>query len=475
MFFVIFPNMKISFHGAARTVTGSKHLLHLDNGKKILLDCGMFQGMGRDTIRLNSEWGFEPKDIDYVILSHAHIDHVGLLPKLVKDGFTGKVICTVATGDLANILMKDSARIQESDVRRINQVRDRQEREHVEALYTEEDAEKVAGMMYTLENNTPWEIEPGIELLYTDCGHVLGCSAIHLKITENGKDTRISFSGDIGRYRDVILRAPDPFPQSDYVIMESTYGDKLHGMLIPSGDELLKYVRETCIERGGNLIIPAFSVGRTQEILYLLNRLELEHRLPDLDYFVDSPLSIDATNIIKHHPECFNPQVQTLLQRDDDVFAFKGLRFIESVEASIALAEYKKPCVIISSSGMAEAGRVKHHIANNVQDAKNMILIVGYCEPHSLGGKLRDGAKEVMIFGDELQVNARVALIDSMSAHGDYDDLLQWVSCQDADKVKQLFLVHGEYTVQTAFRERVLRKGFKDVHIPEMHEVVALS
>lgn len=462
--------MKLSFHGASRTVTGSKHLVHLKNGKRILLDCGMFQGMGKETIQLNSEWGFEPSEITYVILSHAHIDHVGLLPKLVKDGFNGKVICTKPTADLANLLLRDSARIQESDVRRTNAVRAKQHREPVTALYTEEDAEKIASMIFTLEIGTPWQLDKDIEILFTDCGHLLGCSAIHLRITEDDEDTRISFSGDIGRYHDVLLRAPDPFPQADYVIMESTYGDTLHEMAVPSVDILLKCIREVCIERGGNLIIPAFSVGRTQEILYLLNRLELERRLPDLDYFVDSPLSIDATEVIKHHPECFNQQVQSTLKRDEDVFLFKGLRYIETAEESMQLASHNKPCVIISSSGMAEAGRVKHHIANNVSNPKNGILIVGYCEPYSLGGRLKNGAKEVTIFGDAFEVNASVDVIASLSAHGDYNDLLQWLSCQEPSKTRKIFLVHGEYSVQTIFKERVMRKGYQHVEIPDMHD-----
>jgi metallo-beta-lactamase family protein len=467
--------MKLSFHGAARTVTGSKHLIHLDNGKKILLDCGLFQGLGRDTLRLNSDWGFDPTEITYVILSHAHIDHVGLLPKLVKDGFNGKIICTTPTADLATMLVRDSARIQEMDVRYINQKREKQGCEPVETLYTEEDAEKLVTMMYTLENGEPYQLDKDVELLYTDCGHVLGASAIHLKITEDGTDTRITFSGDVGRYRDVILRAPDPFPQADYIIMESTYGDKLHDILAPSADQLLRHIKETCIEQGGNLIIPAFSVGRTQEVLYLLNRLELERRLPDLNYFVDSPLSIDATRIIKAHPECFNPSVRDILKKDDDVFAFKGLHYVESAEESMALASIQEPCVIISSSGMAEAGRVKHHIANNIEDPKSKILIVGYCEPSSLGSKLKNGAKQVSIFGDEKEVAAGVAEISSMSAHGDYDDLLQWLSCQDPERVKKLFLVHGEYEVQVNFRERLLRKGYGAVEIPAQHDVVTLN
>lgn len=467
--------MKISFHGAARTVTGSKHIIHLRQGKKILLDCGMFQGMGKDTIPLNKEWGFEPEELDYVIISHAHIDHIGLLPKLVKEGYKGKIYCTTSSEGLMKILLRDSAHIQEADVKYVNKLREQQGRDFVEPLYTEEDAYNVFPLLEPVPYNQPYRIDNDIELLYTDCGHILGSAAINLKLKEDGKELRLTFSGDIGRYRDMILRSPDVFPQADVIIMESTYGDKLHDMIVPATDKLLQNIEETCLQNKGKLIIPAFSVGRTQEILYMLNRLELENRLPALNYYVDSPLSTEATEIIKHHPECFNKHVRALLEKDEDVFSFKNLHFTPDVEDSIRLNDSKEPCVIISASGMAEAGRVKHHIAHNIGDGRNTILFTGYCEPHSLGGKLRAGAQHVNIFGTQHEVRAAITHIDSLSAHGDYEDMSQWLACQDPREVRKLFLVHGEYDVQVNFKERLVRKGFLDVEIPHQHQEIGLG
>jgi metallo-beta-lactamase family protein len=461
--------MKLSFHGAARTVTGSKHLIQLDNGTKILLDCGMFQGMGKETMPLNQHWGFSPAEVDVVVLSHAHIDHVGLMPKLIKDGFGGKIWCTHATADLARILMRDSARIQEGDVRYINKRRAKQDRPPVEPLYTEDDAVETAERFVYAEYGETVQIAEGVQLSFTDVGHLLGSAAVNLSIEEGGKTTRITFSGDIGRYRDAILRSPQTFPQADYVIMESTYGDTLHELTMPAANELLQWIQHTCIEKRGNLIIPSFSVGRTQELLYQLNRLELERRLPELKYFVDSPLSIDATEIIKDHPECYNAQVEQVMRMDPDVFKFDGLEYIREAEDSKALNDLQEPCVIISSSGMAEAGRVKHHIAHNVGAAKNSILLVGYCEPRSLGGLLKAGVDEVRIFGDDYKVNAQVGSINSMSAHGDYDDMIEWLSCQDAAQLKKVFLVHGEYEVQQSFAKRLETKGYASIEIPEQH------
>ncbi|RYZ34217.1 MAG: MBL fold metallo-hydrolase, partial [Sphingobacteriales bacterium] len=398
--------MKISFHGAARTVTGSKHIIHLKNGKKFLLDCGMFQGMGKETVDLNKDWGFEPSEITQVILSHAHIDHIGLLPKLVKDGFTGKIWCTPPTADLAKVLLLDSAHIQEADVKYGNRAREKDGRELLEPLYTEEDAQQVFPLFETLDYMEKRQIDDNVELLYTDCGHILGSAAVNLRIKEGAEETRITFSGDVGRYRDVILRSPDNFPQADVIILESTYGNSLHDLNTMAADQLLKEITSTCVEQKGKLVIPAFSLGRTQELLYLLNRLELENRLPDLNYYVDSPMSVQMTEIIKRHPECFNKRVRKLLEKDEDVFGFKGLHFIKDVEDSMKLNESKSPCVIISASGMAEAGRVKHHIKHVIDDAKNTILLVGYCEPNSLGGRLKDGARQVSIFGEQHEVRA---------------------------------------------------------------------
>ena len=467
--------MKIAFHGAARTVTGSKHLITLKNGKKILLDCGMFQGMGQETTELNNNFGFNPSEVNYVILSHAHIDHSGLLPKLIKDGYSGKVYATPATKDLASVLMEDSAGIQESDVKFENKKRGLLGLPYLKPLYTTEDALIAAERFVKVDYNEWYNIDDQVSFCYTDAGHIIGSAAVHLKIKENDKTTTITFSGDVGRYRDIILKSPATFQQSDYIIIESTYGNSLHDEHRQSTDMLLKWIEDTCLKKKGKLIIPAFSVGRTQEILYALNQLELEKRLPQLEYFVDSPLSTKATQIIKSYPNYFNARIQKILLSDSDPFDFKGLKFVKTVDESKMLNYYKNPCVIISASGMAEAGRIKHHISNNIENSKNTILLTGYCEPNSLGGRLMKKPKEVTIFGQPHEVNAEIAELRSMSAHGDYDDLCQFLACQDARKVKKLFIVHGEYGVQQDFKQKLLRKGFVDVEIPDMHQEIGLG
>lgn len=466
--------MKIAFHGAARTVTGSKHLLTLKNGKKYLLDCGLFQGMGKETDVLNRDWGFDPAQIDFLILSHAHIDHSGLIPKLVKDGFDGKIFCTPATKDLTGILLEDSGEIQEDETKFLNKRRAKQGLPYLQPLYTVEDAKKALALFRTVEYDKWFEIDENVEVQYTDAGHIIGSAAVHLKVKEDGKTTRITFSGDVGRYRDVILRSPSPFSQADYILLESTYGNSLHDVHMTTPDMLLQWIEKTCLQKKGKLIMPAFSVGRTQELLFALNQLENERRLPALDYFVDSPLSIEATELLKRYPQYFNKTIQRLLQTDLDPFGFSGLKYIKTVDESKLLNYRNEPCVIISASGMADAGRVKHHISNNIENSRNTILMTGYCEPRSLGGILMAGVKEVKIYGVLHEVHAEIGSIRSMSAHGDYEDLSQFLAQQDPKLVKKLFLVHGEYDVQTQFRERLLKKGFYDVEIPERHTEVGL-
>ncbi|WP_407522744.1 MBL fold metallo-hydrolase [Lacibacter sp. MH-610] len=461
--------MKISFHGAARVVTGSKHLITLTNGKKLLLDCGMFQGMGKDTDAMNRHWGFDPEQVEYMILSHAHIDHSGLIPKLIADGYKGKIHCTNATKDLTAVLLEDSAEIQEDDVKYENKRRAAMGMPYLKPLYTIDDAKRAVDRLLPKEYNEWFKVSDDIEAMFTDAGHIIGSACVHLKITENGKVKRITFSGDIGRYRDVILKSPQNFPQADVIIMESTYGNSLHDNAVSTPDQLLHWIQKACVEKKGKLIIPAFSVGRTQELLYDLNQLELERRLPELEYYVDSPLSVDATHIVKNYPEYFNNRIQKILKTDNDPFGFKGLKFVKTVAESKMLNFKNGPYVIISASGMADAGRVKHHINNTIESSRNTILLTGYCEPRSLGGKLLRGMKEVKIFGVEKQVNAEVGQIRSMSAHGDYDDMCQWLACQNPQEVQKLFLVHGEYDVQQSFRDRLHKKGFADITIPEMH------
>jgi metallo-beta-lactamase family protein len=315
----------------------------------------------------------------------------------------------------------------------------------------------------------------GVEAMFTDAGHIIGSACVHVRIIENGTTRQITFSGDVGRYRDVILKSPQTFPQADFIIMESTYGNSLHENITTSVDLLLSWIERTCLQKRGKLIIPAFSLGRTQEILYALNQLELENRLPRLDYFLDSPLSLAITDLIKNYASYFNKTIQKVMQSDSDPFMFTGLHYIKSVEESKLLNYRNEPCVIISASGMAEAGRVKHHISNTIENSHNGILMTGYCEPNSLGGRLLAGAKEVGIFGVEHEVHAEIGSIKSMSAHGDYEDLCQWLACQDPSHVQKLFLVHGEYNVQLPFKSRLIKKGFRDVEIPERHFEIGLS
>jgi metallo-beta-lactamase family protein len=467
--------MKITFHGAARTVTGSKHLLQIGSGKKILMDCGMFQGMGKETLTLNTHFGFDPASVDYVVLSHAHIDHVGLLPKLVKEGYAGKIYCTPQTEEVAKLLLIDSAHIQEGDVKMVNRRKDKQGLPHVQPLYTEQDVLDMYDRFEPVPYGEYRKIDTDVELLYTDVGHIIGSAAVNLRIRDRGKTRTLTFSGDVGRYNDMILRKPSVFPQADYIIMESTYGDSLHEMSTMAADRVLQTIIDTCLKRGGKLIMPAFSLGRTQEILYILNQLEVEHRLPPVNYYVDSPLSIQMTELTKHHPECFNRDVQDLLKRDHDVFAFNNLHYSKTPDESKAITASHDHCVVISASGMAEAGRIKHHIAAAIEHPQNTILITGYCEPNSLGGKLRRGETEVTIWGQHYQVKANVEVIESLSAHGDYHDLSQWLSCQDPRHVSKLILVHGEYDTQVAFRDRVLKKGFRDIEIPDLHQEIGLG
>lgn len=462
--------MKIAFHGAARNVTGSKHLITLSNGKKILLDCGMFQGMGQETDELNEHFGFDAATVDYLILSHAHIDHTGLVPRLVAQGFKGVIYGTEATKELTQILLLDSAKIQEGDLKYENRKRQKRGQPLASVLYNEEDVAKALANFIAVEYKNKTRVTEGVTLQYLDAGHIIGSATVNLTIVEEDKTIQLCFSGDVGQYGDLLLRSPQPFPQSDYILLESTYGDRLHKDAQPTEEVFLKIILDTCVERKGKVIIPAFSVGRTQELLFILNNLDLAGKLPDIKVYVDSPLSAKATKIIEEHAEGYNDEVLDILKIDDHPFSFKELHYVQDAEESKALNANPDPCIIISASGMAEAGRVKHHISNNIGDSKNTILMVGYCEPRSLGGKLKNGAKQVHIYGEELQVVADVQSIQSMSAHGDYEDLLRFMSCQDPKKIKKVFLVHGDYDVQQVFREKLIAKGFANVEIPDRHQ-----
>ncbi len=369
----------------------------------------------------------------------------------------------------------DSAEIQRDDTEYINKKRIKQHLEPYDVLYDVSDVQNAMPLFTIVAYDTWFTIEEGIDVLYTDAGHITGSAAVHVRITETNATRQISFSGDVGRYNDVILRSPNIFPQADYIIIESTYGNSLHKAVANTPEEFYKWIEGTCLHKKGKLIIPSFSVGRTQELLYLLNDLSLNGKLKNIPVFVDSPLSFEATNVVKHHAENFNSNIQQLLKTDDDPFDFPGLKFIETVDESKRLNDNHQPMIIIAASGMADAGRIKHHIKNNINDGRNTILIVGYCEPHSLGGQLMNGAKEVRIFGEEYDVNAEVGIMRSMSAHGDYNDLLHFLKCQQPDEVNKAFIVHGEYNVQQDFQQKLQNAGFKNVSIPALHEEIDLG
>lgn len=458
--------MKIKFIGAAREVTGSKHLITTGSDKKILLDCGMFQGKGLETDGLNRDLMFDPALIDHIILTHAHIDHSGLIPYVYKMGFRGSVICSSATRDLCAIMLADSAFIQERDTYTFNKRRAKKGLPLVTPLYSQEDAKNCMGLFIGVPANMKFRIDENIKVKFTNTGHMLGSGVANLQIIENGIIKRIAYTGDIGRPVDPILATPQPFPQADFLITESTYGDRLHKDLMAAEDELLKAVVDTCVNKGGKLIIPAFSVGRTQEVVYALNNFFNQHRLPKVDIFVDSPLAVNATTVFRMHPECFNTEFTKVMESDADPFGFDNLFYITRVEDSKRLNDHKKPCVIISASGMMEAGRVKHHLANNISDPKNTILAVGYCAPSTLGARILRGDREVSIHGTVYEVKAEIKKIDSFSGHADYKEMISFLGCQDKSAVEKIFLVHGEYEVQKKYAESLKDEGFINVEIP---------
>ncbi len=463
--------MKIQFMGAAKMVTGSKHLITTPNQTQILLDCGLVQGIHNDKIDYNRTFGFDPSSIDYVVLSHAHIDHSGLLPRMVKEGFKGIVFCTAGTADLCKIMLLDSAHIQTADLGYLNKKRKRKNLKTIEPLYDIEDVEAVLKMLQIVDYDQTIKVNNEFSLLFTDAGHLLGSACVHLKIkTGPRKFKKITYTGDIGKYGDSILRDPQEFPQPDILICESTYGNRLHPIAKDAELELIQIVNETCVEKKGKLIIPAFSVDRTQEIIFLLDQAHNSGKLPHVKVYVDSPLSVKATDIMRNHEECYRDEFLDYITKDADPFGFKNLEFVTDVAASKAINASTEPCIIISASGMAEAGRVKHHIANNIENPNTTILLVGYCTPESLGGKLKAGLKMVRIFGEEHQVKAKIQSLDYYSAHADYKEMLRFLSCIKPGKVEKLFLVHGEYENQLAFKERLLDAGFRHIYIPNMKE-----
>lgn len=457
--------MKINFWGAAHEVTGSRHLLEV-NGKKILLDCGLFQGHRREAEKKNRDFGFNPEDIDVVILSHAHIDHSGGIPALVKQGFKGPIYSTFATRDLCNYMLQDSAYIQEKDVEYMNQKLRRKGLEPVEPLYTIEDATAALSQFYGVNYERAFVVTDGVVCSFYDAGHILGSALVHLVIYEKETDKRytLAFTGDLGRNDLPILRNPQMLPPTDYLITESTYGDRLHESILDAGERLEKVVKKT-VERGGKILIPAFSVERTQEIVYHLNLLWKANKIPDLPIYVDSPLAANVTEVFANHPECFDGKTyREFVENRENPFGFGRLKYTRSVEESKKLNDLKGPAIIISASGMCEAGRILHHLKNNIEDPKNTIMIVGYMAANTLGRKILEEQKQVNIFGEPYQLRAQVVVMDAFSGHADRSDLLDYIS--RIEGLKKIFLVHGEESQSKAFKKNLGQNGFKDVTVP---------
>lgn len=455
--------MELKFCGAAREVTGSCHLLTLDDGYKILLDCGLYQGSDEEMANFNRNWYFNPSDIDCVILTHAHIDHSGRLPFLVKSGFKGSIYSTHATRSLCAIMLLDSAKIQEYDAKYDQK---KQKKESVGPLYETKHVTDTMKLFRSVSYDHWFTIHEGVEVLFRDAGHILGSASVTLRIQG---EKYIGFTGDIGREDRPILRDPEPMPPVDYLICESTYGDRDHVSKPVEDEHFLKVIHETCVLRGGKVIIPSFSVGRTQDIVYILDQLFNEGLLPaDIPVFVDSPLAINATQVYGTHPECYDDELNEYLLQDDDPFGFNSLAYIRDAEVSKSLNTRKGPCVIISASGMANAGRVRHHLANHIEDVRNTVLLVGYATPSTPAGILRAGHKTINLFGEWLQVNAQVQIIDALSAHGDRWEMLSFIKNQQS--AKGLFLVHGDYEVQVAWRAFLEERGFDHIEIPALRD-----
>lgn len=457
--------MRIHFLGATRTTTGSMYLIEV-NQHRLLLECGLFQGKRSESIERNRLLPFEASKIDAAILSHAHIDHCGNLPNLCRQGFSGNIYCTFATRDLASIMLEDSAEIQRADAEYVSTKRAKQKLPPVEPLYTAIDAEKAVRQFVAVNYNRPMPVAEGVTVTFKDAGHILGSAQVVLDIRDQGRQFRYLFSGDVGRGDDDVLRDPEPVDGVDFLQIESTYGDREHSPKSSANDQVAKLVSET-LDKKGKVIIPAFSVGRTQQIVYTLHQLARAGRLRQVPIFVDSPLSVNATEVYRLHPECFNDAIYKFLRETANPFGMENLTYIREQAHSMKLNELKEPAIIISASGMCEAGRVRHHLKNNIESPNNMILFIGYCAEHTLGAQILSGRETVNIFGEPHQVRARIASVDAFSGHADKNELKRYVGKLAGD-IKKISVIHGEESQALAFAETLkVLKPKAEVFVPE--------
>ncbi len=438
--------MKITFRGAAGEVTGSMHQID-SGGKRYLLDCGLHQGRRKDADAKNRDLPFEASSIDAVVLSHSHIDHSGNLPTLVKKGFSGPIYTTPATIDLCNWMLRDTAHIQEKDAEFLNKRLEHRQAHGLEngpvtPLYTMEDAERALPLFRPVTYHSPQLLGPSLTYVPYDAGHILGSSCIALQETANGARVRLAFSGDIGRPNLPIIRDPEPMPPADYLIMESTYGGRLHKSMSHVVNKLADVVNRTA-RRGGRIIVPAFAVGRTQQLVLMLHQLADEKRIPNIPIFVDSPLAVNITQVTRDHPECFDEETQAFLLHGEDPFGFQRLQYVREAAESKKLNDLHGPFVVISASGMCEQGRILHHLRNNIEDPRNTVLITGYQAADTLGRKLVEKWPEVRIFGEPMRVRAEISSLDELSGHADQAELMEWIKPL-VPTLRKVFLVHGE-------------------------------
>ena len=470
--------MEITFHGAAQTVTGSQHLLSL-NGTRLLLDCGLYQGSRKEAEYRNRTFLHDPKAVDALLLSHAHIDHAGLIPMLVRKGFGGPIYATAATVDLCRYMLLDSARIQESDAEYLNRrARQRKQADTFEPLYTTADAEQALKLFRPVRYKTPVAVAPNVSAMFMDAGHILGSASVVLDIQERrglgSRTYRLAFSGDIGRMNLPILRDPVLLEDVDYAIMEATYGGRDHRPPDAAFAELTQVVKDT-VARGGKIIIPSFAVGRAQELIYEINRLIYSGEIPPLPVYVDSPLATNVSEVFSQHEDLYDEETLAFMRESrNKAFAFSSLNYTRSVDESKAINDMKGPLVVISASGMAESGRILHHLRNNIEDPRNTVLIVSWQAANTLGRRLAEHAPEVRIFGDLYQVRAQVATINGYSGHAGRDLLIRWATALKP-KVKRVFLVHGEPDSLTALKGALTDKGVPGVYAPQLHETVEIG
>ena len=462
--------LSVTFWGAAHTVTGSMHLVEVE-GFRLLLDCGLFQGRREEARQRNSRFPFSPKTINAVVLSHAHLDHCGNLPSLVKRGFDGPIYCTPATRDLAAVMLADSAKIQEEDAAYLN--RDRHGQPAVEPLYDRRDAHRTMRLFEAIPYDRSHDLGHGVALRLVDAGHLLGSAMVALTFHTAGKEHTLTFTGDIGRRGQPILRDPAPVPPAELLICESTYGGKTHPPADEQAEALGAVVRRTA-GRGGKLFIPAFALGRTQTVVYFLHQLMAAGQLPDLPIFVDSPLAADATEVFRLHPECFDDETALLLEEDPDLFGGRRIRYTRSVEESKQLNGLRQPCVIIAASGMCEAGRILHHLRHGVEDERNTILIVGFQAPETLGRRLVEGRPVVRILDHDYKLRAEVVVMNGLSGHADQHDFHDYLKPL-AGGTKKVRLVHGEVDRAEALAASLRAWGFADVAVPDPGETVRLD